>query len=192
MGIVSAVTKLPVAKTVIGVDASTKSVAFSVFRGGKCIDSGKLTLDSPSIEESCGDANKRMHELIKTYKPDMLVIEKAVFVNNTKVAIQLGNIFGAIIGVAAAQGIICLQAPPFDWLRYIGNSVKSNAAAIKTEQHKTPGKSKNWYKQQIRLQRKQFTIDWVNKKHDLNIDDDDIADAIAVGDYGYNVLSTRK
>ena len=48
---------------------------------------------------------------------------------------------------------------------------------------KNPGKSNSWYKSQEREKRKNKTIFTVNNEFDINIDDNDIADACGIGIY---------
>lgn len=182
---------VPVAETVMGIDASTKSVAFGVFSDGKCIDYGKIDITSQNVEDACGEANKAILGLIDTHNPEFVVIEQAVYVRNVKVAIMLGNVFGAIIGPIRAAGIECGQATPVEWLKHIGNNVRSDKATLALMAEETPGKTRAWYKNKIREERKLATIGWVSNEHGISVDDDDIADAIAIGDFGYNVLSRR-
>ena len=49
-----------------------------------------------------------------------------------------------------------------------------------------PNKSESWYKQNEREVRKQKTINFVNINYDLEINDNDIADAIGIGHYSLN------
>ena len=58
------------------------------------------------------------------------------------------------------------------------NKTAEEKQAIKEH---TPGKTESWYKSQERVFRKQRTIKVVNNKFDIKVNDDDVADAIAIG-----------
>jgi hypothetical protein len=60
---------------------------------------------------------------------------------------------------------------------------KEEKAALKKE---TPGKSESWYKNKEREFRKNRTIRLVNIEFMTNVDDNDVADAIAIGWYATN------
>jgi hypothetical protein len=54
---------------------------------------------------------------------------------------------------------------------------------------KFPGKSKNWYQNKSREIRKERTIRFVNTYYNKSIQDDDVADAIGIGNYALQNMS---
>ena len=94
---------------------------------------------------------------------------------------HLALVQGAIIGslyMTGAKKVV--STSPVQWQNWIGN--KRLTEKEKQEiREKAPGKSNSWYKGQERLFRKQRTIRLINTRFDIHIDDDDIADAVAIG-----------
>ena len=75
-----------------------------------------------------------------------------------------------------------VSCSPVSWQNWIGNKVltKAEKEEIKKE---NPGHSFSWYKQKEREKRKNKTINIVNIEFMTDIDDDDVADAVAIGWY---------
>lgn len=172
------------ASRIMGIDASSSAVAFSVFEDGRLLHYGKIYIAGGETTEQCGDVNKKMYHLMKLYEPEVVVMEQAIYVNNRGVVIKLANIFGAIIGVVVATGHRCEQVPPATWMAHIGNPTRNSKELIAEVKKKFPGKSKNWYTNKLREWRKDRTIAWVKDNHGVLLTDDDVADACALGAYG--------
>lgn len=175
----------------MGIDASSQSIAFTVFADGKPARWGKIFLEGKNIYERCGDANRKMYALMDELEVDHVAIESAIYVNNRQVVISLAQIFGSIIGVAQACGKTVEEVAPATWMSYIGNSMRSTKEEKEAVKEEFPDKSKSWYKNKLREYRKQRTIDYFNKKFDMRLADDDVADSCAVGYYAYNELTRR-
>lgn len=179
------------ATTVMGIDASTDSIAFAIIKDGKPVKWGKLKLLGSDIYEKMGDANRKTYALSKIIDVDYVAVERAVFINSPAVAVKLANIFGSIIGVLVANNIKVVDFAPITWQNYIGNKAFSAAekSALKIS---NPGKSKSWYQAQTRKIRKQRTMDFFNKKFSIKIDDDDVGDAFGVAWMAYDYLTKRR
>lgn len=178
-------------RTIVAVDASTNSLAFSYFVEGKLIKYGKIRFNGADALYKAGDACKKAIHLFKIVNADALVIESAIYSNSPKTAMQLSLVQGAILGAAQVAGIKNIKTiTPMQWQNYIGTRLLT-AAEKQDIAKKNPGKSKSWYKSKEREARKQRTIDSVNKNFKVKISDDDVADAIGVGWYvsdKWNVL----
>lgn len=178
-------------RTIVAVDASTNSLAFSYFVEGKLIKYGKIRFNGADALYKAGDACKKAIQLFKIVNADALVIESAIYSNSPKTAMQLSLVQGAILGAAQVAGIKNIKTiTPMQWQNYIGTRLLT-AAEKQDIAKKNPGKSKSWYKSKERETRKQRTIDSVNKNFKVKISDDDVADAIGVGWYvsdKWNVL----
>lgn len=170
-------------RSIIAVDASTNSLAFSLFEDGRLIKYGKIRFVGTDALYKAGDACKKAIPFFKAFRSDAIILESAIYSNSPKTAMQLSLVQGAIIAAAQVAGIKTVKnVSPMQWQNYVGNKLLS--AAEKQEiVKKNPGKSNSWYKGKQREMRKQKTIDYVNKRYDIKVDDDDVADAIGIGSY---------
>jgi hypothetical protein len=88
---------------------------------------------------------------------------------------------GALLGAASMSGVKKIgSVSPMTWQNFIGNK-----KLTKEEKHeiqkKNPSKSVSWFKNEERKVRKQRTINFININYDKQLDDDDVADACAIG-----------
>lgn len=173
----------------IAIDASTTSLAFSLFTSGSLELVGKIKFEGKDIYQKCIDASKKVSSFLANDLfdgVDSLIIEHTVFMNSPKTAADLALIQGAIIGAAGSNGIsIVGKVSPITWQNYIGNKklTKDEQLAIRS---KNPGKSVSWYKAFERDFRKQRTIKYINIQYDKDINDNDIADACGIGHWALN------
>jgi len=169
--------------SIIAVDASTNSMAFSVFEDGRLIKYGKVRFVGADALYKAGDACKKAIPFFKAFRSDAIVLESAIYSNSPKTAMQLSLVQGAIIAAAQVAGIKTVKTvAPMAWQNYVGTKLLS-AAEKQSIEKKNPGKSKSWYKSKQRELRKKKTMDYVNKRYGIKIDDDDVADAIGIGSY---------
>lgn len=169
--------------TIITVDASTNSMAFSVFESGKLVKYGKVRFVGTDALYKAGDACRKAIPFFKSIKSDAIVLESAIYSNSPKTAMQLSLVQGAIIAAAQVAGIKTVKnVAPMAWQNYVGTKLLS-AAEKQAIVKKNPGKSKSWYKGKEREVRKQKTMDYVNKRYNIKVTDDDVADAIGIGSY---------
>jgi len=165
------------------IDASTNNLAYAIFDGEDLERYGKISFGGQTIYEKISNINNLIlgefeHDWIHT-----AVMERAVFMNSPKTMSELSMVQGAIMaGLSSAKIKNCLGVPPITWQNGIGNKAltKSEKLEIRKEY---PDKSASWYKNYEREFRKQRTIKFVNINYDVSIDDNDIADAIAIGHY---------
>ena len=74
---------------VLGIDASTNSIAFCLMDNNVPIKWGKLELKGQDIYEKIYDAKRKMHAMIDELKADYIVVEGAVFVKSADAVIKL-------------------------------------------------------------------------------------------------------
>jgi Holliday junction resolvasome RuvABC endonuclease subunit len=166
---------------IIAIDASTNSMAFSVYENEKLIKYGKIKFSGYDAYHKAGDACKKCLAFFKEFKVDAVVIESAIYANSPKTAMHLSLVQGAILGAAQFRGIKkIVSTSPVQWQNWIGNKRLTNEEK-ETIRAANPNKSGSWYKSQERLFRKQRTIRIVNDKFKIKIDDDDVGDAVALG-----------
>lgn len=168
------------------IDASTNSLAYAIFDGKKLDRYGKIQFAGKTIYEKISEINSLIVAEFEGDWINVAVMERAVFMNSPKTMSELSMVQGAIMaGLSSAKIEKCLGVPPITWQNGIGNKALTKAEKLDVrKQH--PGKSDSWYKTHERELRKQRTIKFVNVNYDLEIEDNDIADAIGIGHYILN------
>lgn len=170
----------------ITIDSSTNSIAFAHFIDGTLEKYGKIIFNGKDIYEKINDSSKKINAYAKLINIDCLVIESSIFANSQKTAIQLSLIQGSIIGAFGINGATrVIGVTPMQWQNWIGNK-RLTEHEKQLLINNNLGKSASWYKSQERVFRKQRTINLVNKNFNLNVNDNDIADAIAIGWFSYS------
>ena len=168
-------------KKFCAIDASTNSLAFAVFDGKKIIACGKINFAGITTFDKVMDAAKKTKAFFDKFDFDAVIIEHTVFMNSPKTAAQLAMVQGALLGAASMSGVKKIgSVSPMTWQNFIGNK-----KLTKEEKHeiqkKNPGKSVSWFKGEERKVRKQRTINFININYDKQLEDDDVADACAIG-----------
>lgn len=171
---------------IISVDASTNSIAFAIFDKEKLEKFGKISYSGNNHYQKAGDACKKLTPLIKEFNVKTMVIESTIYANSPKTSMQLALNQGAIISAAYINGIKnTYPVAPIAWQSWIGNKVLTKAEKVKIR-NDHPNMSASWYKNYERNFRKQRTIRLVNIEFMTEVDDNDVADAIAIGWYATN------
>ena len=173
-------------KSILAIDASTNSMAFSVYVEKKLVKFGKINFHGNHVYEKAGDACKKLIPFLKDFDVEAVVIESAIYTNSQKTAMYLALVQGAIIGSVQVYGNRnVVSCSPVAWQNWIGNK-KLSKEEKQVIRNASPDHSFSWYKQKEREFRKSRTIKYVNINFDINTDDDDVADAIAIGWYATN------
>lgn len=165
------------------IDASTNSFAFAFFYNQDLVHYGKIRFVGQNIYEKIGDTSHKTMAFFKEMPTENIIIEKTIFANSAQVAANLALSQGALIGGAQLGGVKNVYGiAPIAWQSYIGTRLLTTEEK-KAIRSKNPDRSNSWYKAQEREQRKNKTINTVNHKFDLKINDNDIADACGIGMY---------
>ena len=175
---------------VLGIDASTNSVAFCLMENDKPIKWGKIEFSGADIYEKIYDAKVKMNAMLKELKSDYIAVEGAILVRSPDAVIKLSYVYGVVIAELMSTGAKVITISPTSWQAYIGNKnpTKADKEAVRVE---FPGRSDSWYKSKIREMRKQRTVDYFNYKYDLVLKDFDVADAFGIAYYSNQVLTER-
>lgn len=175
---------------VLGIDASTNSIAFCLMENDIPLKWGKIDLVGPDIFHKIYDAKKKMSLMLDELKSDYIVVEGAVLVRSPDAVIKLSYVYGVVIAELMSTGASVITISPTSWQAYIGNKnpTKAEKEAIRKN---NPGYADSWYKNQLRNMRKQRTVDYFNKKYGLSLDDFDVADAFGIAHYSNEVLTKR-
>lgn len=167
---------------ICAIDASTNSLAFSLFDGEDLYAVGKINFEGINTYEKVMDAGQKVKAVFDYYGGfEAIVIEHTVFMNSPKTAADLALVQGAILGAAGQSGTKVIgTVSPITWQNYIGNKKisKDEQLFIRSQ---NPGKSLSWYKTYERNLRKERTIRFINTIYDRSITDNDVADACGIG-----------
>jgi len=178
------------AHRVLGIDASTNSVAFCLMDNNKPLKWGKIEFTGSDIYEKIYDAKVKMHAMLEELKADYIAIEGAVLVRSPDAVIKLSYVYGVVIAELMSTGAKVITISPTSWQAHIGNKnpTKMEKDKLKFE---NPGYADSWYKNKMRQIRKQRTVDYFNNKYNLQLDDFDVADAFGIAHYSNTVLTER-
>jgi len=174
-------------KRVLGIDHSTKTLAFSLCSDGKIEYWEEIALNGDSVYERLGDLYLKLENRFENENIDVLVIEKTARVNSNDAVIKLGFIAGAIISYFAAKGTKIFETPALSWQSATAKPTlnKQDKLALRT---KNPGRLRSWYKNEERKIRKQRIIDWVSQELGI-VAPSDAADSICISYFGDKVLT---
>ncbi len=178
------------ANRVLGIDASTNSIAFCLMENDLPLKWGKINFVGQDIYEKIHDAKIKTNLMLDELKSDYIAVEGAILVRSPDAVIKLSYVYGVVIAELMSTGASVITISPSSWQAYIGNKnpTKEEKAAIRV---KNPGYADSWYKTQLRNMRKQRTVDYFNSKYNLSIIDFDVADAFGIAHYANKVLTQR-
>lgn len=175
---------------VIGIDASTSSVAFCVMDKGVPIRYGKVDLNGQDIYDKMLDAKNKIRAMSEELKAEYIAVEGAVFVQSPDAVIKLSYVYGVVIAELMQHGSRVVTVAPTSWQSYIGNKNPTKMEKDKLR-FENPGHADSWYKNKMREIRKQRTCDFIKSKWNIDIKDFDVADSIAISHYAYEKLTDR-
>lgn len=178
------------ASRVLGIDASTNSIAFCLMENDLPLKWGKINLVGNDIYEKIYDAKIKMNVMLKELEADYIAVEGAVLVRSADAVIKLSYVYGVVIAELMSTGAKVITISPTSWQAYIGNKnpTKEEKSAIRIA---NPGYAESWYKNQLRNMRKQRTADYFNNKYSLHISDFDVADSFGIAHYANKELTKR-
>jgi Holliday junction resolvasome RuvABC endonuclease subunit len=178
------------ANRVLGIDASTNSIAFCLMENDVPLKWGKINIIGNDIYEKIYDAKVKMSVMLDELKSDYIVVEGAILVRSPDAVIKLSYVYGVVIAELMSTGAKVITISPTAWQAYIGNKnpTKDEKSAVRV---KNPGYADSWYKTQLRNMRKQRTVDYFNSKYRLSLEDFDVADSFGIAHYANKVLTER-
>jgi Holliday junction resolvasome RuvABC endonuclease subunit len=178
------------ASKVLGIDASTTSIAFCLMENDVPLKWGKINLVGNDIYEKIYNAKVNMNAMLGELSADYIAVEGAVLVRSADAVIKLSYVYGVVIAELMSTGAKVITISPSSWQAYIGNKnpTKDEKSGIRLA---NPGYADSWYKNQLRNMRKQRTADYFNRKYNLNVVDFDVADSFGIAHYANKVLTQR-
>lgn len=173
-------------RRVLGIDASTNSIAFCLIENGIPVEWGEIQYrHDGNLFERLGSIEQRAKIVVDRYSDvDFVLIEAPVKVQNVRIAISLAYSYGIVAAKFASIGIEVSDVPPVTWQKYIGNN-PFTAEQKRNFKEDNPGRSQSWISNEIRKQRKEKTIQWVLHNFGISARTDNVSDAIGVAIYGY-------
>ena len=178
------------AHRVLGIDASTNSVAFCLMENDIPVKWGKIEFVGADIYEKIYDAKRKVHAMLTELKSDYIAVEGAILVRSPDAVIKLSYVYGVVIAELMASGAKVITISPTSWQAFIGNKNPTKADK-ETIRARFPDHSDSWYKSKIREIRKQRTVDYFNSKYNLQLEDFDVADSFGIAHYSNQVLTER-
>lgn len=167
---------------VMGIDCSTNSLAFAIFNNECIVKYGEIQFVGKDVYHRAADAKNKLQALKDEFSIGYIAIEKTIMVRSIDTAIKMAFVAGTVISCLMDNNIKVVEIAPITWQGHIGNpnlSLKEkNSIKIMF-----PNKSKSWYQNKNREVRKQKTIDWVKSNFGLDIESNNITDAIGLAYY---------
>lgn len=172
------------ATKILGIDASTNSIAFCLMHDSKPVKWGEVIFHGSNVYERILDAKHKVHSLRERLNYDTICIEAAVSVKSVATGLKMAYMFGAIMGELMYDDTEIVEVHPLKWQGFIGNNnfTKAEKQAVKDE---FPGKSEAWYKNKVRELRKQKTIKFASTLG-VETENDNVADAVGIAWWGSN------
>lgn len=95
---------------VLGIDPSLRATGYAVLdgsrRGQKVLEYGVIrSLKSENLEESIEKITRGIEDVIIRHRPETLAIEEIFTAKNSRVALHLGHVRGAVMLVCHRQGL---------------------------------------------------------------------------------------
>jgi Holliday junction resolvasome RuvABC endonuclease subunit len=169
---------------VLGIDASTNSLAFCLMQDKKAVKWGEIQFEGDDVYQRILDAKRKIKAFKNELDTDFVVMEAAISVRSVHTGIKMAYVFGAIMGELLSDNIEVVEIHPITWQSYLGNKnfTKAEKQAVKNE---FPGKSETWYKGKIREIRKGKTILFA-RSMGIKTESDNVADAAGIAWYAVN------
>lgn len=180
----------PEANRVLGIDASTNSMAFGIIEDGDLIKWGQIYFSGNDVFDRAEDARRKVDALMDEFDCDFIAIEAAVSVKSVAVGIKMAYVIGNIIVSLKSRGAKVVEKKPLEWQKACDNPLLTTAEKAKIKKD-FPDKSKSWYLAKGREIRKDKTRQFVAKTYGPVIESDDVTDAIGIAHYAYSVLTRR-
>ena len=115
------------AHKVLGIDASTNSVAFCLMDNGIPVKWGKIEFVGSDIYEKIYDAKVKVHAMLNELKADYIAVEGAVLVRSPDAVIKLSYVYGVVIAELMSTGSKVTTISPTAWQAFIGNKNPTKA-----------------------------------------------------------------
>lgn len=119
----------PQPSKICAIDASTNSLAFSIFENKELSSIGKINFKGATTYDKVTDAAAKTEAFFREYGiPDAVIIEHTVFMNSPKTAADLALVQGGLLGAMGVAGVKNIKSiNPIAWQTFIGNGRLTHA-----------------------------------------------------------------
>ena len=145
----------------ISLDTSTSSTGVAIYIVGIFSHHFLIETESKNAEDRFEEMVTKLYELIDKEKPDIVTTELTVVTRNAHSQRSLTMLLGAVYGKCIKEGIFYYSFRPSEW-----------RSLIKTDQ-KPAGRKREDYKN--------WSLNVVKLLYGLDVEKDDISDAILIG-----------
>ena len=153
----------------IALDTSTKDTGYSIWRNAKLSEYASINLEKvQNAEQRLDMMIRKVYELIDREEPVIVVTELTVVNRNAQAQRTLTLLLGAIKGKCLMNDIFYYSFRPTEWRALVGGKSGKREAL------------------------KKWSIDEVNKRFNLEIDNDDISDSILIGQAYINMFMNNE
>lgn len=183
--------KKPVPAIVVGIDASSTAIAFSIFDQREdetmLVKSCKINLNNFSMNNKLQIISAFTHSLLKDYEIDYIFVEQPIYIQNPATSRILSQISGHILGECLKHCPNVSEVTIANWKSYIG--YKNVSKAEKEKWTREFGEKES--KKMAASERKQRTIRIIHEKISGidHVVDNDICDSIGIGLYGLSLVN---
>lgn len=177
---ISAVSTRP--RTVMGIDNSTNSMAYTIFTDGEPVKWGEFVFRGANTFERIADARHVLTASLPLFEEIREIgIEKTTRVNSQQTAIYLAMAAGVVISHFSHRAKV-REVPAPTWMSKTSKPILSKVEkqALKLTY---PGKSDSWYRNKAREESKLRTIQWIKNVYGLDMRNDNVADSFCIAAY---------
>lgn len=155
----------------MGVDASTRSTGYSIFKNKELIDYGVIKPEGEDWRERIVNQAPELVKILAKYHPDKIYMEDVPLkAQNPKVLVQLGAVQGFFYGLAASLNIPIKFLIPSEWRSHMGLFDGTKAGTKRAEMKRKSVDKANQL----------FGLNLIWKSPSSKFNDDDVSDAILV------------
>lgn len=170
---------------VVGIDASTKSIAYAIVEDGKPVECNEIFFDGSTVFERLKHAKEITHKLVSSgvLRADYVIIEAAILAKDPRTAIDLGYVFGAILGELMENNPQVHKVVPISWQTAYGVPLikKDEKDQMKKD---FPDRKPSWYQAEGRRRRKERIMKKSSELFGKEITSDNIGDAVGIAWFG--------
>ena len=154
----------------IGLDSSTTSSGFSIFENGELLSYFSIDNQNKKLtsEQKFDDMTRRVFEKLDEHSPAIVVCELTSMTRNAVTQRTLTLLLGAIKGWCLSNNVHCHFFRASEWRKL-----------VKDKDEKLPRK---------RVELKQWSKDKTRLLFNIDVENDDISDAILIGQAYINMI----
>lgn len=172
---------------IMGIDPSSNKIACCMVNGKGPYAQMKVELGSGDIFDRIRTATKRFNTILDIYKPEFVIIEQSVYVQNIATMRKLSYVVGAVLSDVLIRDIPVDDVPPTSWKSTIGAKPISAAQKKGFIDEMGPYQAKK----HMATLRKTMVQNILRERYPhFDWSDNDLADACAIALHGYSICGT--